>query len=372
MFDFALLDHFAFPAFVLEIDDACVPHYVACNAQTCKQSDRSLIDYLGRTAKDVFAGTQGQVSYDRQCEAARSGKKVIYSLELPAEGTTQTLKTTLSPVKNPFGQVQWLFGSTQDVTAQQNASVAQESLRHLMDEMAQFVAVAAHDLRAPLRSVSHLADMLRAGLPKQDDQNRALVNLLEELAETSLMLITDVLKSAQSTNLPETQSKVELHTLCATLHAVLDLSAKHIINAPKAVLQTDSSLLQIALRNIIENALKHAGRSQVVINVRVKPATPGMVKITICDNGSGFSPSALAFLDGGNFQTSSGYGLFGIKRLINGRGGWLRAYNRPDGSGASVEIVLPGILSESDLEPGPHNMALLIPQRRAPQLQSQA
>ena len=257
MYDFSHFDHITFPVFVLEVGVDNIPRYAACNASACRLTGKSLSDYLGRTAQEVFPGTQGGIDYRHQCNAITNGHECSYQLELPDNGTSRVLQTTLKPVKDVKGLVRWLYGSAQDITAQHNAALAKQSFEQLSGEMTQFVAIAAHDLRTPLRNVAFLADTLRDAFAGRDDDKIGIIDILEDVAETSLLLITDVLRSAQDIPLPETSSRVNLQDLCTDLSAVLDYASKHKINAPQVIMQTDSGLLQIALRNIIENAIKY-------------------------------------------------------------------------------------------------------------------
>lgn len=350
MFDFATFDHLVFPIFVLEVGADAVPRHAAYNQQARKISGRPLSDYLGRTALEVHPGTLGSVSYAEQCEAARSGEVSAYELELPIGGLNRMIKITLSPMHDTNGNVRWLFGSLQDVSIQHNAAVAQETFERLSHEMTQYVAIAAHDLRAPMRNVALLTDMLRDDATSQHDRpedgQMDVIDLLEEVAQTSLMLITDVLRSAQEAQEPQKTSVVDLQELCSSLATILDLKNAHKITAPPIQLQADHSLIQIALRNIIENAIKHAKCEHVIIDVAAYAGATNRIEMTIRDNGSCFSRSALAFLDGGKFQIDSGYGLFAVKRLVTSRGGMIRIHNIDDGSGALVELTLPGTLIE--------------------------
>jgi signal transduction histidine kinase len=344
MFDFAYLDHIAFPIFVLQIGDDDIPRYVAVNTQARHTSGRPLSDYLGRSGLDVYPDTHGNIVHARHCEAVKSGQKLTYQLEMPSNGRTRIIRTTLSPVCDDEGAVRLLFGSTQDVSAEHNAAVAQESFERLSSEMNQFVAIAAHDLRAPMRNVALLADMLRESVVHQHEEKQDIIDVLEDVAQTSLMLITEVLRTAQNTATPEKPSTFDLKELCADLTSVLDLAGAHTVQAADVIVHADRCLIQIALRNMLENAIKHAGQAHVEIDVTVQQSDTETIKLSIRDNGVGFSQSALAFLDGGRFQIDSGYGLFGVKRLVGTRGGDICTRNRTSRAGALVEITLPGKL----------------------------
>jgi hypothetical protein len=58
----------------------------------------------------------------------------------------------------------------------------------------------------------------------------------------------------------------------------------------------------------------------------------------------------VAFLDGGKLRMDSGFGLFGVRRLINSRGGEIRAENLKDNQGSIIRFTM-----EGTIEPGPVN-----------------
>ena len=344
MFDFAYLDHFSFPIFVLEIDALGVPRYAAFNSTACKLSNRPLRDYLGRTAQDVTAGTHGTEAFAMHCKAVRRGEKTTYQQELPIDEGHRLIRTTLSPVRNKTGEVQWLFGSCHDLTSDDSARKAPETLERLSNEMSQYVAIAAHDLRAPMRNVAALADMLRDAHQSPDNGQLEIIDLLDSVARTSQDLIKDILSNSELSRPTEPPRIVDLRDHCKNLRAVLDPKNRLTLTVAPVLLRIDRRLLQIALRNPIENAIKHAGRHKLEVIITVKSSSPDMVVIRVRDNGKVFSPGALAFLDGGTFGIDSGYGLFAVRQLVNDHGGAIRAHNLIDGSCAVVEITLPGAI----------------------------
>lgn len=344
MFDFTYLDHFAFPMFVLEIDALQMPRYVACNTYARTLFKRPLRDYLGRTVQDVYAGMEGADAFAEHCKAARSGQKTSCQLELTIDGASRVMRMTLSPVYNAEGAVQWLFGSYRELRSDGTVKPSPEALARLSNEMTQYVAIAAHDLRAPMRNVKALVDMLRDTHQGPADNQLEIIDLLDSVARTSQELIKDILSNAQHTRRTELPRIVDLRDLCKDLHAVLDPHGRLSLSAPPVLLRVDHRLLQTALRNILENALKHAAQDKLEVIITAQSGTADMITLQVRDNGVGFSPGALAFMDGGTFGVDSGYGLFGVRQLVTDCGGRVRAHNLADRSGAMVEVTLPGAI----------------------------
>jgi len=115
----------------------------------------------------------------------------------------------------------------------------------------------------------------------------------------------------------------------------------------------DRTATQIALRNLVENAIKYSNPQgsgpqsddagfQLELKLCISTSENGFFCVSVEDNGVGFSDPALVFLDGGEMRTDSGFGLLGVRRLIHSRGGRLAVNNRAQSDGAEVSFSLPG------------------------------
>ena len=338
---FAHLDHLAMPVFVLKPDKHGVPLYVAFNSNARGISNRPLSDYIGKTAVEVYGGALGQTAFARHFEVAMTGRAITYELELPIDGTTRFVRTTLVPQIGPDG-VQLLFGTSQDLTELRETRKAQVSYNTIASEMEQFVTMAAQDLRTPVRQMALIANMLRDGFVDHEDGKLELVEMIEDVAAKSMALISDVMSHAQAVEGAESLQTFNFAALCRDLCDVIDPHNVHCFTYTSAELSTDRAALQIGVRNLIDNALRHGNREHLNIDITVQPDQSGMLNVTLCDDGEGFTDSALDFLNGGTFRVDSGYGLLGVRRMVLARGGSLTASNRTSGQGAIVCLSLPG------------------------------
>lgn len=339
---FDCLDMISSPVFVLEVNEVGAPVYVAINTCARELSGRPLSDYLGRTALDVYPMAYGRAAYARHCEVMTSGKSLTYELDLPLRDRISTVQTTLHPEIDTDGRVVRLFGSSIDTSAEKDAREAKVEFDTMSSEMEQFVAFAAHDLRAPMRNIAALAELLYDGFADSTDERLEMIRLIESIATQSMDLITEVLSHAQTVSSEKNETTFSFPALCHAIWSTLDPTKTHRFTAALSTLCADRTAMQIALRNLAENAIKHGGRDTLDIDVQVAKGLPGMIEVTLIDNGRGFSDAALSIMNGGQFKIESGYGLFGIKRLISARGGTLVARNLPGGSGAVVRFSLPG------------------------------
>jgi PAS domain S-box-containing protein len=121
-------------------------------------------------------------------------------------------------------------------------------------------------------------------------------------------------------------------------------------------LMGDRVQVQQVIVNLMMNAMQAACpderpsdyRRQVVIEVA--PGPPGMVMVSVRDNGSGFAEGVVQCAFEPFFTTKSdgmGMGLSICHSLVKGMGGAMRAWNNPEG-GAGVSFTLPSAAQEAD------------------------
>lgn len=342
-FDFSQLDHVPTSIFVLRVTDDGRPVYAALNAFALEFAGRPLADWVGKTALEIYGGAMGQLAYDRHCAVVQSREPMTYDLELPMLTGTKSVRTSLNPVRDADGRVTLIYGTSNDHTNARQVQESQVQIETLTNEMEQFVAMAAHDLRAPMRNVGLLADMLRDGFVDHGDGKTELIDMLEDMAKKSLRLITDVLSHARATSVEDRTTEFAFPELCRDILAVLDPSSQHRLDTSEALLCADRAALQIVVRNLMENAIKHGGRDHLAITAQVTAKDAGCIEVTIADDGTGFENPGHRFLENGEFRIDSGYGLLGIRRLIKARGGTITAANKDEGGGI-VTFSLPGTL----------------------------
>ena len=340
---YSVFDLVSAPVFVLEMTEDGEPVYAAFNSHARKTSGRPLSDYLGNTAREVYPQAYGRTAYERHCEVRDSGTPMTYQIDLPIGGITRSIRTTLRPDFDAAGKVTRLVGSSVDISAEKYAQEAKVQFDTLTAEMEQFVALAAHDLRAPMRNIATITEMLRDGFIDQGDGKLELLEILDNIATKTMDLVTDILEHVEIAAVDHPDSVFSFPALCYDICDTIDPAKKHNITTSTATLNSDRTAMQIALRNMIDNAIKHGRRESLNINIDVREGMPGMLEVTITDDGKGFSSDALKIMNKSQFRDQSGYGLFAVKRLISARKGTVQAQNLPDDAGAVVRFSLPGI-----------------------------
>ena len=337
-----LLDLIETPVFVLEPSESNTPVYVAFNAKARSIANRSIGEFLNKDAREVYPGNFGEIAYNHHCEVLALGKPKTYELTLPLGGTDRSIRTHLKPSVDEQGRVTRLVGSSQDISAEYDVRIAQASSIILNTELEEFVNLAAHDLRTPIRHVKALANMLRKDLPNLGGPQLAILNKLETVAEKAMILISDVLNHAHTTGASQSIEDFELSTLCDDIAGMIDPEGRHQIKAAETWLFADKITTQIVLRNLIDNAIRHNPDKSITLTISATNAGADNVQITVADNGTGFPDPTIAFLEGEAFRQEAGFGLLGVSRLVKTRQGTITVENAVRGSGAIIVLTLAG------------------------------
>ena len=220
-------------------------------------------------------------------------------------------------------------------------------LDHTLNQSEDFIAEAAHRIRTPLATVrSHAEATLQR---VKHDENRAalqsMVRAIDESSRAAGQLLDHAMVTFRGENFEsEDVDLVEiLHELVQRMTPLADLkdiSLSLQADGP-AVLSGDAILLQNALRNLIDNALKYSpAETAVVIDVSHEPD----LCISVLDRGPGFNVDEISTLSGrfvrgkdAQSKVGSGLGLTIAKEVTAVHGGRMSLSNRKEG-GACVSL----------------------------------
>jgi two-component system sensor histidine kinase HydH len=228
------------------------------------------------------------------------------------------------------------------------AQQRQIELEHLA-HMGEMSAVLAHEIRNPLGTIKGFAQLL----VERESKSASLVHPILQQSERLENLVKDLLLYGRPVASPAWQivdsaqiaGLVELHA--TKLAGPVDFRAA--VLSP-FVLETDPSMVEQVLLNLLRNAVEAAGSNpdgearsgQPVVRFDASIIHGSMAVLRMTDNGPGFSDEALARMYEPFFTSKAagtGLGLCITKKLVTALGGSLRVGN--SASGAFAEVTLP-------------------------------
>lgn len=263
---------------------------------------------------------------------------------------------------------QWeeLRGSYAELEA---AYAALEQAKTEIEELARikedFVAVAAHEIRAPLATIMLHSETLKTGeVGVLDDDAHGSVATIHAAASRLRSITSDLMDAAllERGELPIRFDTVWLDELVDEAIADGDALARgHKIRVRAAggfvetVVYADRVRLRQVFDNLISNAIKYSPENtEVVVSMRVDAAE---AVIEVADSGMGIKPADTTRLftlfgrvDLGDSRQTAGLGL-GLAisaRIVQAHGGSVTYRENPQGAGSVFTVRLP--LGEADGE----------------------
>jgi signal transduction histidine kinase len=233
------------------------------------------------------------------------------------------------------------------LTRAEFAELQVEHERHVQREQAQFIAMLSHELKNPLavidgaaQSLSRLPGATVPEVQQRHERIRRSVAGINGLVEKFL--------DQDRIDDPRLKLRLEIvdaRTLMDDIVAAdpVGRSRLHIDMPPTLRLHGDAALLQVAVSNLIDNALKYAPGETTVEVLLANEA--GGVTITVADRGPGIStPEQLTqkYIRGNHSGKvpGAGLGLYLVRRIATLHGGYLELSPRP-GGGTMAQLRFP-------------------------------
>lgn len=227
----------------------------------------------------------------------------------------------------------------------------------LQRDMRGFHAVISHKLRTPLEGIlGSLKLLVDFDIELSSDETAEFLTMAFQSAQRLQSEIQDILAYLDAPRLAESSERFNLSQLQSmVVETSSDLGIKSVtVSCPEDLRESFVLLshraMELVLREILENSKKFHPEQTPVVEVWVSHANSKEVRFQIRDNGLTLSPEHLGriwtpYYQGEKYFTGQmpgmGLGLAMVATLVWGVGGTCRAYNRQDGPGVVVELVLP-------------------------------
>ena len=214
----------------------------------------------------------------------------------------------------------------------------------------EFIAEAAHRVRTPLAVVRTRTEILlrEAKTKKSKAELLEVLNAIDDSSRTAGQLLDHAMVSFRLDNLSEDELEIQflIKDAIDRISPLYDLKGIQIKNnnIQNCKVMGDPILLQNALHNVLDNALKYCSENDTV-TVKVKDVSQNCI-IEIMDSGEGFPQNSVLltnrFTRGENTKgiVGSGLGLTIAKDVVEAHGGNITISNNEKG-GACVTFTLP-------------------------------
>ncbi|MEP7262729.1 MAG: PAS domain S-box protein [Usitatibacter sp.] len=253
---------------------------------------------------------------------------------------------TISPIRGDDGTVVGASKIARDISAQREA---QRKKDH-------FIAVLAHELRNPLAPVRNALTLIAQPGITEEQRKKAhaiaerqvahMARLLEDLLDVSRLATGRVELRMETVDLGSMMDQA-----LDAIHAQMEAKAHEltVLKAPQPILlQADPVRLTQILVNLLSNAAKYTNRGgKVKLEAMV---LDGQARITVADNGIGFTPAMKARLfmlfEQADDAVARGAGGLGIglalvREFVERHGGTVEAFSSGPNQGSVFTVRLP-------------------------------
>jgi len=209
-------------------------------------------------------------------------------------------------------------------------------LRASCDQLAQFAAIMTHDLNAPLRSLLSAVD--EPALPSEPCSERSLRAAVRDHVARVQTILAGMQDYAEALCLQPAAKPVNIRRLVSDILATLPGASSRTVTYALETEEITASpgLLDLVLRNLLENAIKHHDRADGRLMLSCETNEDAW-RICIEDDGPGLPPRQRdAILNGERpndidaaTAAGSGLGLSIVVRALQGIKGSLKIESEP-------------------------------------------
>lgn len=297
--------------------------------------------------------------------ARQHGMRVVLNMAIRRGDEPIGVHTAIRRRDEPFSDAEMALagGMSKLVSIAVANATAIRRVEELSRLKSDFLAAISHELRTPLHVIIGYHEMLLEGecgplppeatetLARADRSARGLLALISTVLDVSRLDAARVPLEVTPVALDRLIADVAGEATAASPPSQVVLRWQTDLASP--ILETDAVKLKIALRHLVENALKFTDRGEVSIEAN---AVGDQVEIAVKDTGIGIAPEDIPaifepFRQLGEARTSRGgvgLGLYVVRQALALLGGRIRV-STALGAGSTFFLTLPRILRPSSV-----------------------
>lgn len=234
--------------------------------------------------------------------------------------------------------------------------------------------MAVHDLKNPFGTIMGFAQLMQDD-PKSFSSVTEFSNRIRQISERSLVLVETLLSENESEAM--VKQKVDIIPIINDIASQLTIQASKKsqkiileVKMKQAFLFADSLKLEEVISNLLSNAIKYS-RHGTKIKIRVCDMNE-LIQIDFEDQGPGFTEDDKknAFQFGKKLsavptdnESSTGYGLYIVKQIVEAFKGEVEIFDAMSGKGARIQIRLPRFQEKSSDSKTPKSEAKTVTEK---------
>lgn len=306
---------------------------------------------IGKHASEIFLHKKEIL------DLIKSGEREIVQSNFIIGHQTKIVRIESIPIlekESIFSGMVLLFENiTIQVEANDQLKNQAQELQQLNNLKDKFFSIISHDLKGPIFGVKELIHLTETGLVSKEEFFDMLPEISKNMEHVSILL--ENLLAWTSSQLRGEHIQVQKFDINKVLNHQKNLLERiskeknltiKIDQSSEIWVEADKNMIELVLRNLINNAIKFSKRNgEIILQAAYEK---NVVKISISDQGIGISPDNLSKINAGisfttrgqNNESGTGLGMILVKEYISKNSGSLEITSA-EGKGTIFHILLP-------------------------------
>jgi two-component system phosphate regulon sensor histidine kinase PhoR len=298
---------------------------------------------IGRSIQEVVRKPELQTFITKSLQSRAS---IEADMTLLYQGEERFLQTHGTPLRGSDGQTIGALIVIHDVTR----------LRRLENLRRDFVANVSHELRTPITAIKGAVETLLAGANENPEDSQRFLEIANRQSDRLNAIIEDLLslsrleRDAESDEVGRTHERLlpileSALQSCASIAKAREVEV-NLFCSEELVANVNSALLEQAVINLVDNAIKYSGNRKIVTVEGWLEGEQVMIKVQ--DRGQGISKEHLPRLFERFYRVDAarsraiggtGLGLAIVKHIVQAHDGEVTVHSTP-GEGSVFTISL--------------------------------